>query len=414
MTCRSFADLMSAAGVNFSPASSTIPYIGINSIRMTSGRDSDVDVTPSKARDGSPSSTPRKNKRKSSSPRRRDFSIKRLCLDSTASVPGITSNDDVMSRSGYSDNPPSTPETSASSNTPSPPDATSLKPKARFDLVTSKRDAKTSPAPPSLPPPAAYPSLPFPLPPYDPQTMSLLHMNPLLVHHMMALQQQSLTSAHLLAPQPPPPPSAVPLNVPAPSAKAPSRSQPAPTAKTSTVTSPEQTRTANKRRTSTFQPPPAAKPRATPAKTSKARNDAKNTSSHSNSFASSSRASDLSFASDNEDDGDGDPQSGGRRRKNYKNMTRERRIEANARERSRVHTISAAFDTLRRSVPAFSHNQRLSKLAILRIACSYISSLATLAGSDYSAPGQPSLTFEESVDQCTRTIQNEGRAKRRQ
>ncbi|XP_059166068.1 transcription factor ATOH8-like [Physella acuta] len=103
-------------------------------------------------------------------------------------------------------------------------------------------------------------------------------------------------------------------------------------------------------------------------------------------------------------------------RKNYKNMTRERRVEANARERTRVHTISAAFDALRRAVPSYSHNQKLSKLAILRIACSYIMSLARLADLDYTSAsehiGTP-LTFAECVDMCTSTIQTEGRARRR-
>jgi len=61
-----------------------------------------------------------------------------------------------------------------------------------------------------------------------------------------------------------------------------------------------------------------------------------------------------------------------KQRKNYKNMTRERRVEANARERTRVHAISAAFEGLRRAVPSYSYNQRLSKLAILRIACRYV------------------------------------------
>ncbi|XP_005090266.1 zinc finger protein rsv1 [Aplysia californica] len=103
-------------------------------------------------------------------------------------------------------------------------------------------------------------------------------------------------------------------------------------------------------------------------------------------------------------------------RKNYKNMTRERRVEANARERTRVHTISAAFDALRRAVPSYSYNQKLSKLAILRIACSYIMSLARLADQDYTSAsehiGKP-LSFADCVDMCTNTIQTEGRARRR-
>ncbi|KAK6170882.1 hypothetical protein SNE40_019172 [Patella caerulea] len=100
---------------------------------------------------------------------------------------------------------------------------------------------------------------------------------------------------------------------------------------------------------------------------------------------------------------------GKRNRKNYKNMTRERRVEANARERSRVHTISAAFDSLRRAVPSYSYNQKLSKLAILRIASSYIMALSSLADED----AKPTTNFAECVDMCTQTIQTEGRARRR-
>ena len=102
-----------------------------------------------------------------------------------------------------------------------------------------------------------------------------------------------------------------------------------------------------------------------------------------------------------------------RPRKNYKNMTRERRVEANARERSRVHTISAAFESLRRAVPSYSYNQKLSKLAILRIACSYIMALSKLADVDLCGKKNSNLTFTDCVDMCTATIQTEGRARRR-
>lgn len=104
-----------------------------------------------------------------------------------------------------------------------------------------------------------------------------------------------------------------------------------------------------------------------------------------------------------------------RNRKNYKNMTRERRVEANARERSRVHTISAAFEGLRRAVPSYSYNQKLSKLAILRIACTYISALTKLTEMDDDSPSLnlQNTSFAECVDNCTRTIQTEGKARRR-
>ncbi|XP_043918263.1 protein atonal homolog 8 [Protopterus annectens] len=89
-----------------------------------------------------------------------------------------------------------------------------------------------------------------------------------------------------------------------------------------------------------------------------------------------------------------------------------RRLLANARERTRVHTISAAFEALRKQVPCYSYGQKLSKLAILRIACNYILSLARLADLDYSAE-HSNMSFSECVEQCTRTLQAEGRSKKR-
>ncbi|KAK9718703.1 Helix-loop-helix DNA-binding domain [Popillia japonica] len=92
--------------------------------------------------------------------------------------------------------------------------------------------------------------------------------------------------------------------------------------------------------------------------------------------------------------------------RNYKNMTRERRIEANARERTRVHTISAAFDTLRRAIPAYSHSQKLSKLSVLRVACSYIMTLSNMLEDDESE-------VRECVEQVTKTIQREGKLRKK-
>lgn len=94
--------------------------------------------------------------------------------------------------------------------------------------------------------------------------------------------------------------------------------------------------------------------------------------------------------------------------RNYKNMTRERRIEANARERTRVHTISAAFDTLRRSIPSYSHNQKLSKLSVLRIACSYIMTLSSMASDNSDMP-----PTSECVEIVSRTIQREGKLRKK-
>nr|XP_017529798.1 protein atonal homolog 8 isoform X2 [Manis javanica] len=95
-----------------------------------------------------------------------------------------------------------------------------------------------------------------------------------------------------------------------------------------------------------------------------------------------------------------------------KALQQTRRLLANARERTRVHTISAAFEALRKQVPCYSYGQKLSKLAILRIACNYILSLARLADLDYSAD-HSNLSFSECVQRCTHTLQAEGRAKKR-
>ncbi len=136
--------------------------------------------------------------------------------------------------------------------------------------------------------------------------------------------------------------------------------------------------------------------------------------------SASPSSSASTFQNQEDEDGDSppylDPITGRptrRPRKNYKNMTRERRVEANARERSRVHTISAAFESLRRAVPSYSYNQKLSKLAILRIACSYIMALSKLADVDLCGKKNSNLTFTDCVDMCTATIQTEGRARRR-
>ncbi|EDV30816.2 uncharacterized protein Dana_GF14859 [Drosophila ananassae] len=130
--------------------------------------------------------------------------------------------------------------------------------------------------------------------------------------------------------------------------------------------------------------------------------------------APSSPLQDLSLSVSDEDHVSHQPpqHSNQHQQRNYKNMTRERRIEANARERTRVHTISAAYETLRRAVPAYASSQKLSKLSVLRVACSYILTLSRMAGEDYSADqSEPSIA--ECMEAVTATIQTEGKVKRR-
>ncbi|XP_023332923.1 protein atonal homolog 8 [Eurytemora carolleeae] len=98
--------------------------------------------------------------------------------------------------------------------------------------------------------------------------------------------------------------------------------------------------------------------------------------------------------------------------KNYKNSTRIRRIEANARERQRVHTITAAFDTLQAAIPSEDENIKLSKLSVIKIATAYIMALSRMAGYDYTEDrSAPSL--ESVLEHCRETIHTESRIKKR-
>lgn len=58
--------------------------------------------------------------------------------------------------------------------------------------------------------------------------------------------------------------------------------------------------------------------------------------------------------------------------------TKHKRVSANKRERSRMHTVNEAFDSLRELVPTYPSNRKLSKIETLRLACSYIEDLAKL------------------------------------
>ncbi|XP_077471752.1 neurogenic differentiation factor 6-B [Stigmatopora argus] len=56
--------------------------------------------------------------------------------------------------------------------------------------------------------------------------------------------------------------------------------------------------------------------------------------------------------------------------------SRVRRQEANARERSRMHGLNAALESLRKVVPCYSKTQKLSKIETLRLAKNYIWALS--------------------------------------
>jgi atonal protein 8 len=106
------------------------------------------------------------------------------------------------------------------------------------------------------------------------------------------------------------------------------------------------------------------------------------------------------------------------RQRNYKNMTRERRIEANARERMRVHTITAAFERLQSVIPTTeeftkSSSQKLSKLAVIKIATSYISMLSSMADSNSENKESCDLTIQSCVQECLELIRSETKPRRK-
>jgi len=100
------------------------------------------------------------------------------------------------------------------------------------------------------------------------------------------------------------------------------------------------------------------------------------------------------------------------KQRNYKNMTRERRVEANSRERQRVHTITAAFDNLQAAIPTEEDNTKLSKLSVIKIATAYIMALSRMAGHDYTED-QSAPPVEEVIKHCSEVIEAESRIKKR-
>lgn len=92
-------------------------------------------------------------------------------------------------------------------------------------------------------------------------------------------------------------------------------------------------------------------------------------------------------------------------------LTYDKRLEANARERERVHNLTAAFESLRQVIPMYGDQPKLSRLSILRIACSYVLVLGTLNEIDFSE-GQNAYTFNECFHMLSSTILSELKRKK--
>ena len=68
------------------------------------------------------------------------------------------------------------------------------------------------------------------------------------------------------------------------------------------------------------------------------------------------------------------------RSKRRRIITIVQRQAANVRERKRMYGLNEAFDALRRKVPAFAYEKRLSRIDTLRLAMVYISFMSDLLG----------------------------------
>ena len=68
---------------------------------------------------------------------------------------------------------------------------------------------------------------------------------------------------------------------------------------------------------------------------------------------------------------------------------KQRRVKANTRERSRMHGLNVSLDLLRKVVPCYSTNQKLSKIETLRLAKNYI-----VPCRKYCAPAQFQIQFQ--------------------
>lgn len=113
------------------------------------------------------------------------------------------------------------------------------------------------------------------------------------------------------------------------------------------------------------------------------------------------------------------------------NPTKKRRLVANARERNRVHTISAAFEAVRTQIPGFVVNQKMSKLSILKIATAYIQMLGAIIEEDDNNKTLLQSTIEnvdkknfhlikfdnelsrDAIENLTKILKTESRAKKK-
>ena len=84
-----------------------------------------------------------------------------------------------------------------------------------------------------------------------------------------------------------------------------------------------------------------------------------------------------------------------RRRPRLTGLSKQRQA-ANARERSRTHSVNSAFSALRVLIPTEPSDRKLSKIETLRLASSYIAHLGSMLVSGTQCPNVARTTAESS------------------
>ncbi|CAH1790160.1 unnamed protein product [Owenia fusiformis] len=84
--------------------------------------------------------------------------------------------------------------------------------------------------------------------------------------------------------------------------------------------------------------------------------------------------------------------------KRKRKTTPSQRMAANIRERRRMCSLNTAFERLRRRVPVFPHEKRLSRIQTLRLAITYISFMSELlTGQDMNTMMKQTITEQKPV-----------------
>ncbi|ELT90641.1 hypothetical protein CAPTEDRAFT_151649 [Capitella teleta] len=88
------------------------------------------------------------------------------------------------------------------------------------------------------------------------------------------------------------------------------------------------------------------------------------------------------------------------KRKRKRVITTEQRRAANVRERNRMFQLNEAFDSLRKRVPTFAYEKKLSRIETLRLAVTYIEFMAKVVENNGDESSK-AATMKSAKDICS-------------